>query len=316
MPRRFVSRDDSVNRLTPWSGGYRSLCRNNRQKCLKQWQLRRFWNSGGGDGFDLQGVADTRYPPWGHRCRCLVISLTEKQAVARGWNGTALPVPAKGAGDWDHSPVIGADEGLKQAIEARRRACIPGLFASGRGGKVWCDARGAAVLRAMYEKLISGGRMSAQDKADYSAWVDDIVAEKVKPQHEFRQVGNVPGFVMQNDDVLSLNPFGPDIHISDFEIRHSLRDVKRDRGASLGVETIKNLPDVLMLSKWFFDTVHRNLMAVFEVGDSVHVGKAVIEFNYTRRNVVYNAVLTTGIIQRANLEEREYMEILSDGPNP
>ena len=94
-------------------------------------------------------VWKTRYPPWGHNCRCSVISLTEKQAVARGWAGAVGPVPPKGAGDWDHSPVTGADEGLKQAIEARRRACIPSLFASGRGDKVWCDARGAAVLKTL-----------------------------------------------------------------------------------------------------------------------------------------------------------------------
>lgn len=92
-------------------------------------------------------VWKTRYPPWGHRCRCSVISLTEKQAIARGWNGTVGPVPAKGKGDWDHSPVTGADEGLRKAIEERRRACIPSLFASGKGDKVWCNVHGAAILK-------------------------------------------------------------------------------------------------------------------------------------------------------------------------
>ncbi len=57
------------------------------------------------------------YPPNGHRCRCRVISLTEKEALARG----VPPRPPDAAPDsgWDYAPCEEPNRGIQQAIDRR-----------------------------------------------------------------------------------------------------------------------------------------------------------------------------------------------------
>ena len=60
------------------------------------------------------------YPPNGYRCRCRVISLTEKQAQARGI-ATRRPDAQPDQG-WNHAPCTEPTAGIQQAIERRERA--------------------------------------------------------------------------------------------------------------------------------------------------------------------------------------------------
>ncbi len=118
-----------------------------------------------------------RTPPWAHRCRCSVISLTEKQALARGWKGVVAAPPAKDKGDWDESPVVANDAGLKQAIEARRRVCISGLFAAGKGGKVWCDTQGMKYLEQL-NKSLSAQRGMLATQEDVARFHGNAIANR------------------------------------------------------------------------------------------------------------------------------------------
>ena len=52
------------------------------------------------------------YPPNGHNCRCTVVSLTEKQARARGWTGFVKALPAEPDDGWDHNPGLAYQESL------------------------------------------------------------------------------------------------------------------------------------------------------------------------------------------------------------
>jgi SPP1 gp7 family putative phage head morphogenesis protein len=62
------------------------------------------------------------YPPNGFRCRCSTRSLSEAQAIARGWKG-APNYPADGGADagWEYNPATGQDARLEQ-IKAQRLA--------------------------------------------------------------------------------------------------------------------------------------------------------------------------------------------------
>jgi SPP1 gp7 family putative phage head morphogenesis protein len=57
----------------------------------------------------------THYPPCGYRCRCVVISLTEKQALRRGIKETGPDVPPDEG--WDWSPADDYGEGVRRGLE-------------------------------------------------------------------------------------------------------------------------------------------------------------------------------------------------------
>lgn len=62
----------------------------------------------------------THYPPNGFRCRCVAISLTEKQAERRGGVTENLPMNAQPDPGWDYNPgeepMAGVDAAKKKAI--------------------------------------------------------------------------------------------------------------------------------------------------------------------------------------------------------
>lgn len=64
------------------------------------------------------------YPSNGHGCRCSAISLTEKQAIARG--GVNKPIPPEAIPDpgWDYNPGEAWDDELK-ALEAAKAKDLP-----------------------------------------------------------------------------------------------------------------------------------------------------------------------------------------------
>jgi uncharacterized protein with gpF-like domain len=64
-------------------------------------------------------VWDRIYPPNGHNCRCTVISLSKRQAEARGWSGSTPAVPAETDSGWAYNPAKGQDEVLEGILAER-----------------------------------------------------------------------------------------------------------------------------------------------------------------------------------------------------
>lgn len=123
----------------------------------------------------------TNYPPCGHNCRCTVIPMTEKAALAAigaareegrvidqvpadaappppGWDYDRLQIPPANPQDkarWHWSerdqtwkPVRRAPlEGLERAVERRQAVCVPRMFARDRSLSLWCHGDGVEVLR-------------------------------------------------------------------------------------------------------------------------------------------------------------------------
>ncbi|MEN8720477.1 MAG: phage head morphogenesis protein [Oceanococcaceae bacterium] len=70
----------------------------------------------------------THRPPNGFRCRCTLISLTEKQAIRRGYTGDPPPNVRPDNG-WDYDPSQGGvSEGVKRSIENRQGKCSTRQF--------------------------------------------------------------------------------------------------------------------------------------------------------------------------------------------
>jgi SPP1 gp7 family putative phage head morphogenesis protein len=87
----------------------------------------------------------TIYPPNGHNCRCTAISLTEKQAIARGWKGTPKDLPPEAGADegWDYNPASTYPDGMRgedRALEQLKKK-EAGQGESGVGEGVGFSAR-------------------------------------------------------------------------------------------------------------------------------------------------------------------------------
>ena len=69
---------------------------------------------------------------------------------------------------------------------------------------------------------------------------------------------------MNDEAVKALNPVNNEIHVSDYQLRHSLRKFKNEKGATVPMSEIKQLPTKLEGAKWIYDHVHENVLAIFE----------------------------------------------------
>lgn len=234
-----------------------------------------------------------------YRCRCRLISLTEQQAIDRskdkqGLYQTGVEDPSRDT-SWDSVDVLHEDflqVGIDKAIAAR-------LASSSVN----------PVLSQAFKDSQAVKPSSAIDKQAFSQWVNEVVKADYKARHEFKQVGVLPDLVMADSDVVALNPIGNEILISDHQLRHSVRDFKSGKGTALSPSIINQLPSKLENARWFFDSRHNNLLAVFDVSASTHLGKSVVVINFEKKKQLLNAIVTSGLITDRTLNMDIYREI-------
>lgn len=150
--------------------------------------------------------------------------------------------------------------------------------------------------------------LSSEEKTQYAEWAKKAIATDYQAVHEFKPVGYLPDYVLADPEVRTLQPPGIEIEISDYLLRHGVRKTKAAHGAALSVQNLTDLPARLESARWRFDTGHSNVIGFFEIGDADLIGKAVVQFGYTRKGIKHNAVVTTGIVRRCNIGE--YRELL------
>ncbi len=147
------------------------------------------------------------------------------------------------------------------------------------------------------------------DREAFANWTDKVTKPNYKARHEFMQVWTLPDYVMADSAVQALNPLNDEIHISDHQLRHAMREIKNLRGASLPENLVRRLPDKLENARWFYDSKHGNLLAVFNVDITNTVGKSVLVINFKKGKISKNAIVTSGIIEPAHLTNPIYREI-------
>jgi hypothetical protein len=84
--------------------------------------------------------------------------------------------------------------------------------------------------------------------------------------------------------------------------------VKTESNKALPIIAIQQLPDKLAHARWFFDSTKQNIMAVFAL-ETGKRGKSVITINFQKHKMLYNAVVTSGIIEERVLGMRNYREL-------
>ncbi len=78
---------------------------------------------------------------------------------------------------------------------------------------------------------------------------------------------------------------------------------------ALSIDTAKKLPDHLSEAKWFYDSKHNNILAVFEMNVAEIVGKSVVVINFKKKKESLNVIVTSGIINPDHLRNEKYREI-------
>lgn len=153
-------------------------------------------------------------------------------------------------------------------------------------------------------------RLSDAEKKEYADWSHKVLAEDYRVRHEFKRVGFLPDRVMQDAEVKALHPQGNEIEISDVLLRHGRRPDKARRGHALSLEDAMKLPALMESAVWYFDSKHRNLIGATAIASGVMLGKVAVQINYQRRGDQYNAVVTTGLVDEADMNAPWYREIL------
>jgi len=251
----------------------------------------------------------THAPPNGYRCRCGLISLTEAQAKARSGGGDGLNKvidesamqPDKG---WNYSPRDRLN-GVEQAL-SKRREQSGGVLLSALNQYV--NQQATIIQDGLVTTLITQA-LSESEKQDFAQWANQVIDTDYKARHEFKRVGTLPDFVMADEAVKVLSPKSDTLEISDYLLRHGQRQNKSGRHASLPLEEIMQLPVKIAIANWVYDAQHKNIIGFFDINHEENIGKAVVTFNYDRKGVLHNAVVTTGVVNKADAKSRWYREI-------
>lgn len=264
----------------------------------------------------------THRPPNGYRCRCRIVGVTQREydqgeilsrpGAATDKNASIVRTPMKktapddGTVEWRNPATdevvripAGIDPGFdynagaqgqskafKELVERKLAVMSPPVRdAVQRAGTQWADT----------------ARLAQEQKQRFNQWAQDVLSEDYRVKNEFTLVGFLPQQVLADAEVAKLLVQSTEFYTSDRLLRHGYRADKMQRRATLPAQVLAALPDKMESAVWYYDAVHDNVVAFFEIGDPNLIGKAVVEFDYRYKGVNRNAVITTGIVQRTNI---------------
>lgn len=166
-------------------------------------------------------------------------------------------------------------------------------------------------LNKSHEKRI------AQDvrREDYRNWAEKILsrADGVRPDGTSKTAGTISADILQALKVRGLEPASSDISITDKQLIHLSRGVKKERGQQVDLNTIKNLPDRLdKADAVLFNAENQELIYAFKRSDGLFDKLSIKLSNEDKRGKgmkTRNWLTTAGNVEGYNLLERKYQII-------
>lgn len=155
-------------------------------------------------------------------------------------------------------------------------------------------------------------------REDFYDWAEKILnrAADVRTDGTSKTAGTISADILQALKVRGLEPASPDISITDKQLIHLSRSVKKERGQQVDLNTIKNLPDLLNKADVVLRSKNKNeLVYAFKRPDglydkvAVNLGRAEDGAKNAKRR---NWIITAGRVSSENLQDKIY-ELLKGG---
>ncbi|MBP3403848.1 MAG: hypothetical protein J6L82_08060, partial [Alphaproteobacteria bacterium] len=138
-------------------------------------------------------------------------------------------------------------------------------------------------------------------------------ADGVRPDGTSKTAGTISADILQALKVRGLEPASPDISITDKQLIHLSRSVKKERGQQVDLNTIKNLPDRLdKADAVLFNAENQELIYAFKRSDGLFDKLSIKLSNEDKRGKgmkTRNWLTTAGNVEGYNLLERKYQII-------
>ena len=136
----------------------------------------------------------------------------------------------------------------------------------------------------------------------------------MRPDGTSKTAGTISADILQALKVRGLEPASPDISITDKQLIHLSRNVKKERGQQVDLNTIKNLPDLLNKADVVLRSKNKNeLVYAFKRPDGLY-DKVAVNLRRKEDNAknaqTRNWIVTAGATLRHNLEDTEVYELL------
>jgi len=254
---------------------------------------------------------DTHYPPNGWGCRCTVQILTDRQLARYGYD--VSPDPIIETRDWFNGRT-GEIETIPTGIDPGWGHNVGKSATRAEAGRIFAEKLRAAPPDIAALALKTDPDVVAEIQRSYAHWFDDVVAQG-NAGGERRVIGAFSPRTVERLSDFDQSPENAAITISDKEVLHLLRDVKKSRNQALSQSFVRDLPTEIASAKAvLFDMTDPALIYVFDT-ENAQKGKLVMRIDYyqrvrgsdgKRRDVRVNAARTGGIVKPENLWQKRY----------
>lgn len=235
----------------------------------------------------------THFPPNGWYCHCWVTSTDEAGYQKVLANGLGEPPAGWDALDPKTGAPVGIDRGWAYAPGASADTSLTDLISQ---KLIKLDAPIGAAMFGALRRVLLDEQLSA-----LAAFVEQAAAS-MQPAGLAVMVSAVAPATVVDLAARGIELNDAAIWLRDSELIHALRDAKSSRGAVLGLDTWRNLPDLLNRAAVYLDTQDTALIYVFDSADGM--GKIAVRVNYTakiqgsagREKITSNFIRSGGVI--------------------
>ncbi len=279
---------------------------------------------------------DTFYPPNGYRCRCTVKSLSERQMKRKGLKaekiepGTLLEIPMgrrKGAvipvmpdKNFNTNPAKAywkADlkryrPDVKQSLLLSLTHACPDDFCT------LSDYEQGACYKRLKRHLTQEDLEDLQTvvwaekkrvSEEFGQWAKRVMEERIE-RGGLYPVGNLPGKVLRYLENKGIKPRMALVVVDDNAIMHLSRPKKNKRKQTLNPEEVMSIPERFKTARWFYDrTTHAAIMGWMRFNNKWAKVAVRLDFKIgNKKDLVANAIRTSGIVQRENIVGNDKFE--------
>lgn len=240
----------------------------------------------------LDGFWDKNFPSNGWGCRCWVTSHSKKEIEKKGWKVDTRKHKLLADKDFAYDTRYLSKETLESTYYKKAQDYAKNCIENNAKG-VECKASKSIVKNAV-EYVYSINRQKS-----YESFVDEVIKDK-KYYKNIVAAGaidyNVHTFLKQKN----ITPSTPHIYLSKHSLLHMIRESKKQRGSSLSIMEIKNIPQALKDPFMIlYDTKHKNILYIL---DSNKGNKTIIEVNYKYKKESVNMIITSGKVDMETLQ--------------